>query len=153
MRQTSRCLSWVKGAYWCNCHYKIRCTEPVLQAPSYISERFNHQSCQSFTPLLLYFFILSSLAFLKELFHFPGVVICSFASWIVMLDLLTPPPLIFQEKQDPSSTSLQLRNEIQVGEVIMCTCIRVALVKYRQMSLLPKVWHVPPSLVSLSRNL
>lgn len=78
---------------------------------------------------IFYFFILSSLAFFKELFYFPGVVICSFASWIVMLDLLTPPHLIFQEKQDPSSTSLQLRNEIQVGED---TCIRVALVKYRQ---------------------
>lgn len=86
------------------------------------------------------FFILSSLAFFKELFYFPGVVICSFASWIVMLDLLTPPHLIFQEKQDPSSTSLQLRNEIQVGED---TCIRVALVKYRQMSLLPKVHPLP----------
>lgn len=91
--------------------------------------------CEAFPRLLLYFFILSSLAFLKELFYFPGVVICSFASWIVMLDLLAPPHLIFQEKQDPSSTSLQLRNEIQVGED---TCIRVAL-KYRQMSLLPKV--------------
>lgn len=51
----------------------------------------------------------------------------------------------FQEKQDPSSTSLQLRTEIQVGRDTVCTKPKLCGVSSTQFLAKKSIWHLSPS--------
>lgn len=131
------------------CHWYAGVSEPD-QRTSFphegIIKHAFHCFCSQLTFLLhiqIFFYLYSPHNFVLTV-HMPPMLLHDW-SLTLTFDFLCSLLTFFQEKQDPSSTSLQLRTEIQVGRDAMCTKHKHG-VSFTQSFAKAPIWRLSPSL-------